>query len=117
MDRIAWKEQVMAIIGGWFAKVGNRGGKGERSSTVSWRFASPVNISAQASMGAYGGVDPWGEVGFSDYVQDGRHHPPKDDRYGSWAHLLWADRVTQVDISARSYDAYIKGTAIAYWWE
>lgn len=107
----------MSIIGGWFAKVGNSGGHGYHSSTVSWRFASPVNISAQAAVGSFGGIDLTADVGFSAYVQDGQYHSLGDNRMGTWPHVLWLDRVTQVDISELSYDGFVRGTAVAYWWE
>lgn len=74
----------MSIIGGFYATLGNNGGSGGHSSTVSWRFASPVNITAQAAVGAFGGVDLAGGVGFSGYVQDGRYYPQRNVGIGIW---------------------------------
>lgn len=106
----------MPIVNAWWATVGTAGGSGGSSGTVSWRFPAPISITAQAAIGGYGGVDPTGEIGFSAYVQNGQFFPVGGDGYGSWWHVLFLDNVTQVDVSARSYDAWVAGTAVAYQW-
>lgn len=102
------------INGHWFWRVDTPGGEGESSDSASLRFPSPRNITAQAAIGGIGGSPPIGEVGFSAYVQDGAFHTIGSDRYGSWAHVFFGNRVTQLDLSARSYDAWVSGSAIGY---
>jgi hypothetical protein len=107
----------LAIFRSEFAVVGTAGGSGGSSDSVSWRFARPVTISAQTAISGYGGVDPTGEVGFSAFVQDGIFNPIGGEGYGSWAKVLFAPRVTQVDISARSYSSWVQGSAVAFLWD
>jgi hypothetical protein len=107
----------MAINHPWWAAVSTPGGSGGSSHSVSLRFGSPRNITAQAAIGGLGGAPPVGEIGFSAYVQDGAYHTLGSDVYGTWAHVFFGNRVTQLDVSARSYDAWVSGSAIVYSWD
>jgi hypothetical protein len=86
------------------------------SATISWRFQVPVNITAQAAIGEFQGVI--GEIGFSAFVQDQDEtlHLLGNEIFGSWSRILFADRVTQVDVSARSFDGPVNGSAVGYIW-
>lgn len=106
----------MPIVSSWWATVGTPGGGGFSSGSVSWRFPKPISITAQAAVGGFGGSDPTGEIGFSAFVQDGQFKTIGSDVFGSWAHVLFVDNVTQVDLSARSFDAWVNGSAVAYQW-
>jgi hypothetical protein len=75
-----------------------------------------VSITAQAAVGAYGGADPVGEVGFSGLVRHDQYVTLGNDGYGTWERILFADDVTRIDVSARSYDAWVAGSAVAYQW-
>ena len=107
----------MAINNRWWLIVGTPGGSGGSSASVSWRFGGPLNITAQAAIGGFGGADPIGEIGFSAYVQDGAYHTLGDEVYGTWAHIFFGNGLTQLDVSARSYDAWVSGSAIGFSWD
>ncbi|MGW1071474.1 hypothetical protein [Streptomyces sp. NPDC002537] len=107
----------MAIYGAYFASLGTPGGSGGTSNSISWLFGQPVNISAQAAVGGIGGTGLIGEVGFSSCVQGGTFKPIGGEGYGTWDHVIFLDNVTEVDISARSWDGWVTGTAVANAWD
>jgi hypothetical protein len=108
----------MAINGRWWATV-NTGGSGSFSGSVSWRFPGPLNITAHAAIGAVvtPGPEHHAEIGFSGYVQDGAYHPIGGGFPGTWVYVFFRNRVTQLDLSARSRNAWASGSAIAYSWD
>lgn len=106
----------MAITGYYWALVGTPGGSGGSSGSVSWHFPQPLSITAQAAVGSMGGTDTWGEVGFSAYVQGGIYKTIGGEGYGSWEGMFFGDNITQLNISARSYDGWVDGSAMGYIW-
>ena len=103
----------MPIVSSCWANVWTAGGGGT-SNVVTWRFATPVTLTAQAAMSGHGGYPV--EVGFSAFVAGGQFHPIGDEHYGSRAPTLFMDRVTQVDVEARSWDGWVSGGASGYVW-
>lgn len=67
-------------------------------------------------MSGLGGTDPTGEVGFWTYVDGGRYTVIGGDGYGTWAGVALLYHATQIDISARSYDGWVAGSAVGYLW-
>jgi len=105
----------MSINDAFWATVVSSGGT--HSATVSWRFPRPLTITAQAAIAGYTGSELLaGEVGFSAYVQDGVRHTTGAEGWGAWAHVLFLEGVTQVDVSARSGKGWVAGSAVAYVW-
>jgi hypothetical protein len=92
------------------------GGSGGHSVSFSWRFPFPVGIVAQGSITGMGGVDPVADFGFSGVVQNGAFRAIGDDHYGSRQATLAGDGITQVNMEARSFDAWVRGCAVG-WWE
>ena len=105
---------MAVIFAEQFASVRTGGGPGGATATISWRFQVPVNITAQAAIGEFQGAI--GEIGFSAFVQDGTFHPLGDDHFGSWSRVLFGERMTQIDVSARSFDGPVNGSAVGYIW-
>lgn len=106
----------MAVIyAAVWASVRTAVGSGGTSATISWRFQAPLNITAQAAIGEFQGAI--GEIGFSAFVQDGTFHLLGDDHFGSWSRVFFEQRVTQIDVSARSFDGPVNGSAVGYIWD
>jgi hypothetical protein len=103
-------------INDWTWAVASSSGSRGHSSSVSVRFANPTYVTAQAAISGVGGTDPTAEVGFSGWVDRGQWTQAGHDGYGTWASFVALEHVTQIDFSARTYDAWVNGSAVFYIW-
>jgi hypothetical protein len=103
---------MMPITDAYWALLATPGGDDVTSASVTWRFPRGLNITAQAGingLGTAGGY--YGQLGVTDYVQSGQYHTT------SYAAVFFMHDVTEVEISAWSFDGWIGGGACAYVWE
>jgi hypothetical protein len=102
----------MPIVDSRWALMNTPGGEGSGSTSVTWRFPREVTINAQAAINGVGfsdGYNAW--VGFSAYVQRGQYHT-----IPAWTGVLFMDGVTEVEISAWSFDGWVLAGAMGLVW-
>lgn len=98
-----WYMDVMAVNGG--------------TGTVNIHFDRPRNVSVQVAMGACGGSPPYVEVGISAFAQNfGGRQPIGTAVFGSYARWLYREQVTDLWLTARTFDSWVAGSARILEW-
>ena len=98
------------LVDVWWAILVAGGGDGGHSSTITWRFGREFAVRASVAMTGHGGGDGHvTEVGFSGFVKDGEYHRIGDDRYSTLSPVVFMDGISEIEMTARSYDAWVKG--------
>jgi hypothetical protein len=89
---------------------------GDESHTINLRWNRPVNVKGQAALSGLG-QDAICAIGFSAYVQSGQYHTIGSMDRGNWMPVFFMDDVTQLDISARSLQGWMRGGATLMLWD
>jgi hypothetical protein len=98
----------------------SQGGDGESTATVDFRFA-PLGSIATATLTACGGTDPIVEAGIMGFRFRDAEDVDRDVNllvpgYGQLPNHVGHQRMTQVTMLVRSYDAWARGLLSVYHW-